>query len=85
MSKTLYSAPQDALVAELIEARRTAGVTQADLAARLRCHQSLIARIESGQRRIDVVELLILLRAIGVQPGPILAAVAAALPEGLQL
>lgn len=81
MSKTLYSASQVALVTELVEARRKAGLTQAELAVRLQCHQSLIARIESGQRRIDVVELLILLRAIGAERAPVLDAVTASLPD----
>ncbi|WP_108262880.1 helix-turn-helix domain-containing protein [Mangrovicoccus ximenensis] len=81
MSKTLYSVPQQVLVGGIAEARRGAGLTQADLASRLGCHQSLIARIESGQRRIDVVEFLVLLRAIGAAPGPVLEEVAAAIPE----
>ncbi|WBU64804.1 helix-turn-helix domain-containing protein [Paracoccus aerodenitrificans] len=42
----------------------------------LKCHQSLVARIESGERRIDVVELVVLARAIGVVPAMILDQVA---------
>lgn len=85
MSKTLYSDAQDALVSGLVAARKAAGVTQAHLAARLHCHQSLIARIESGQRRIDVVEFLILVRAIGADPDPILTSVTSAIPEEARL
>ncbi len=85
MSKTLYSAPQQVLVRGLSEARRAAGLTQTDVAERPGCHQSLIARNESGQRRIDVVEFLILLRAIGADPGPVLAQVAEAIPEAAGL
>jgi len=46
------------------------------MAERLKCHQSLVARIESGERRIDVVELVVLARAIGVVPAMILKQVA---------
>ncbi|WP_299665876.1 helix-turn-helix transcriptional regulator [uncultured Ruegeria sp.] len=46
-------------------ARKTAGLTQADLAAKLKCHQSFIARVEGGERRIDVIEMIVLARAIG--------------------
>lgn len=43
-------------------------MTQADLAARLGEYQSFVARLESGQRRVDVVEFLELADAIGFDP-----------------
>ena len=43
-------------------------MTQADLAARLGEYQSFVARLESGQRRIDVVEFLELADALGFDP-----------------
>jgi transcriptional regulator with XRE-family HTH domain len=43
-------------------------MTQADLAARLGEYQSFVARLESGQRRIDVVEFLDLAEALGLDP-----------------
>lgn len=72
MSGTIRSSGQEALCKKLILERKSAGLTQADLASRLRCHQSLIARIESGERRIDVVELILLSRAIGCRADEIL-------------
>lgn len=80
MPKTLWSDAQVALVATLVRARKAAGLSQATLAQRLRCQQSLIARIESGERRIDVVELVILSRALGTDPSAILAQMADAVP-----
>ena len=80
MSKTLHSHGQEVLIAALVAARKASGLTQTDLAVRLRCHQSLIARIESGQRRIDVVELVILARATGLDPAAVLAAIAREVP-----
>lgn len=68
MVKTIRSTGHVALCEALTNARQAAGLTQASLAERLHCHQSLIARIESGERRIDVVELVVLARAIGVNP-----------------
>ncbi len=41
----------------LREARFAAGLTQAEVAARLRRPQSFISKCESGERRVDVVEL----------------------------
>jgi len=67
-----------ALRQALVDARKNAGLGQDDLADRLKCHQSLVARIESGERRIDVVELVVLARAIGFDPVEILAIVEAA-------
>ncbi|KZY03908.1 MULTISPECIES: helix-turn-helix domain-containing protein [unclassified Sulfitobacter] len=72
MAKTIRSSGHEALRAALIAARNQAGFTQAQLAKRLKCHQSFVARVESGERRIDVVELIVLARALGVDPGTLL-------------
>ncbi|OCX25933.1 transcriptional regulator (plasmid) [Bradyrhizobium sp. UASWS1016] len=68
MPRTLRSPRQKALVALLIEKRKKAGLTQAELAKRLRRYQSFVATVESGQRRIDVIEFLDLSEAIGFDP-----------------
>jgi uncharacterized protein (UPF0335 family) len=44
-------------------------MTQAEVAKKLRRYQSFIARVESGQRRIDVVEFLAFAEAIGFDAG----------------
>jgi transcriptional regulator with XRE-family HTH domain len=80
MARTIRSPGHEALCHALIDARKTAGLTQAELAARLRCHQSFVARVESGQRRIDVVELVALARALGADAGTILRQIKAATP-----
>ncbi len=85
MPKTLWSDAQEALVAALVRARKNAGLSQAAVAQTLRCHQSLIARIESGERRIDLVELVILCRAIGVDPSHVLHEVAPLVPVGASI
>jgi transcriptional regulator with XRE-family HTH domain len=41
----------------LKEARKTAGLTQAEVARRLLKPQSFISKCESGERRVDYVEL----------------------------
>lgn len=77
MTKTIHSPGQKALIEALTKTRKEAGLSQMALAERLHCHQSMIARIESGERRIDVVELVVLARAIGVDANAILQSVAA--------
>jgi transcriptional regulator with XRE-family HTH domain len=52
----------------LAGARRRANVTQDELATRLGKPQSFVSEYERGQRRVDVVELLIISRALGVDP-----------------
>nr|WP_256939272.1 helix-turn-helix transcriptional regulator [Ensifer adhaerens] len=46
------------MIALLIAKREAAGLTQTELAAKLAEYQSFVARLESGQRRVDVVEFL---------------------------
>ena len=80
MPKTLWSDAQEALVAALVRARKGAGLSQAAVAQSLRCQQSLIARIESGERRIDLVEFVILCRAFGIDPSHVLQEVSPLIP-----
>jgi hypothetical protein len=68
MSRTLQSPRHEALRAFLVEKRKKAGLTQAEVAKSLRRHQSFVATVERGQRRIDVVELLDFAAAIGFDP-----------------
>ncbi len=58
--RTIRTPRHKALVALLIEARLKRGLRQEDVAKALGEHQSWVARLESGQRRIDVVEFLVL-------------------------
>lgn len=73
MAKTLGSKRHKALIALLIERREAAGMTQTQLADRLGEYQSFVARLESGQRRVDVVEFLELAEALGFDAGKVLA------------
>ncbi|MFU1479557.1 helix-turn-helix domain-containing protein [Roseovarius sp. C7] len=75
MAKTIRSKGQTALCQALADARIKSGLTQKELAAKLRHHQSFVARVESGERRIDVVELVVLARAIGCAAADILSIV----------
>lgn len=56
MSKTLGTSRHRALIAFLTAKRHAAGMSQTDLAKALGEYQSFVARMESGQRRVDVVE-----------------------------
>lgn len=64
MEKTLTSKTHAELVRLLIGKREAAGITQTELASTLGEYQSFVARLESGQRRVDVVEFIELARAL---------------------
>lgn len=64
MPKTLRTPRQLRLIDLLVEQRKRAGLSQADLAARLGRYQSVVSQIEAGGRRVDVVELLDIAAAI---------------------
>lgn len=52
----------------LLATRKTNGMTQAEVARRLGRPQSFVAKVENGERRLDVVELVSYARAIGAEP-----------------
>lgn len=47
------------------EFRKKSGVTQVELAKRVGTTQSMISKIERGKRRLDIVDLRLLLNAMG--------------------
>lgn len=57
MKKSLYQKENEAFVQVLTEFRNKAGLLQADLAKRLNVPQSFVSKIETGQRRVDIIEL----------------------------
>lgn len=65
MDRTLRSAGHRALMEALKTARLDAGLTQTELAQKLKRPQSFVAKYENGERKIEVVELAHIARAIG--------------------
>jgi transcriptional regulator with XRE-family HTH domain len=74
----MTSARVEVLRILLIERRKQAGLTQAQLAEKLGSgwHQSTVASLENGQRKIDVLEFLKLSETIGFDPAELLKLVA---------
>ena len=65
MARTLGSARHRRLTELLVQRREAAGLTQGEVAAALGRHQPFISNIESGERRIDMIELLDLAAVVG--------------------
>ena len=57
MKKTIYSPKHKRLVELLIKAREEANLRQEDVARKVGRTQSYISKLESGQRRIDLIQL----------------------------
>jgi transcriptional regulator with XRE-family HTH domain len=57
MSKTIYSKEHKYIVEQLKKAREETGLSQREAAKFLQKTQSYISKLESGQRKIDVVQL----------------------------
>jgi transcriptional regulator with XRE-family HTH domain len=66
MDKSIFTREQDALQNVLRQLRHAAGLRQEDLARMLDEPQSFVSKYESGERRLDLIELLHLCRAMGV-------------------
>lgn len=66
MRKTGYDDVYRELREILISARRSAGWSQERLAAKLDRAQTFVSKIELGERRLDLVELLVWADALGV-------------------
>jgi transcriptional regulator with XRE-family HTH domain len=52
----------------LASTREAGGMSQAQLAQKLGRVQSVVAKTETGRRRLDVVEFIELAKALGVSP-----------------
>jgi HTH-type transcriptional regulator/antitoxin HipB len=68
MPRSLSSRRHERLAELLTAYRKQAGLKQSEVAARLDRHQPFVSDIESGQRRVDVIELLDLAEVVGFDP-----------------
>jgi transcriptional regulator with XRE-family HTH domain len=57
---------QEKLQSLLRQIRLEAGLRQVDLAERLGLPQSFVSKYESGERRLDILELRLICSAIGI-------------------
>jgi transcriptional regulator with XRE-family HTH domain len=57
MPKSIFSFGQDKLQKLLRELRTQAGLSQTELAKKLGRPQSFVSKFESGERRLDLVEM----------------------------
>lgn len=57
MKRSIHTKEYAVFVERLRKARQEAGLTQVQVAKKLKRPQSYVSNVESGQQRVDVVEL----------------------------
>lgn len=70
--KTIYQDRYQILITELIRIRKDNGLTQAQLAKKLNKPQSYVAKIEAKDRKLDVLEFVVLCEVLMVLPCDVL-------------
>ena len=56
--KSTFTGDYRLFMTSIVEARRRAGLTQLELASRLKRPQSFVSKYERGERRLDLIEFL---------------------------
>lgn len=85
MPKSQFSVAYKTFIDVLTAARKEAGLTQVELAQRIGRRQTHISIIETGVRRVDLVEFCALAKAMGHDPVVLFERVYRALPEDLDI
>jgi transcriptional regulator with XRE-family HTH domain len=66
MKKSINSKEHKKLLEHLIQLRLNAGVTQVELSKKLKVHQSFVSKYETGERRLDLIELKQICTVLGI-------------------
>lgn len=85
MPKSVFSPAYQAAIGLLIELRKERGVSQEELARRLGKKQPFISLVERLERRLDVVEFYVFVRAIGADPATALGELARRMPDEIEI
>ena len=68
MRRSPFSRKHEQFRSRLTDARKDAGLTQAQLARALARPQSFVSKFERGERRLDVIEFLEVAHALSLDP-----------------
>jgi transcriptional regulator with XRE-family HTH domain len=73
MSRSIHTPQHLVLRQLLVDARKSAGLTQHEVARRIDRPQSFVAKYEGGERRVDVIEFISIARALEQDPRTLFA------------
>ncbi|MEH2423515.1 MAG: helix-turn-helix transcriptional regulator [Nostoc sp.] len=68
MPKSVFSEEYNRFRQLLIEVRKAAKLTQAELSAKLELPQSYVSKYERGERRLDLIEFLQVAEVLEIDP-----------------
>jgi transcriptional regulator with XRE-family HTH domain len=71
--KSIFTSEYRFVLTRLVSARKALGLTQSHLARKLGRPQSFVSKIERHERRLGVVEFVIMCKALEIAPQAILA------------
>lgn len=81
MEKTIYTREYAVVLRLLREARQEAGLTQIELAKKLKQSQSFVTKVERGDRRLDIIQLRTMCETFGLTLAEFVARLERALPS----
>lgn len=81
MPKSVFTDAYAFVVEYLLVLRKEKGVSQVELARRLGKTQQFVSLVERRERRLDVVEFCVFVRALGGNPEAAVVEVARSLPK----
>jgi ribosome-binding protein aMBF1 (putative translation factor) len=82
MEKSIHSAGYTVFLKVLRAERERAGLTQVQLARKIRETQTFVSKCERGERRIDVIELRTFCRVLGLSLKQFVSALEKAIGKG---
>jgi len=83
LAGSVHTAAYKHLLSAIVEARGEAGLSQAQLALRIGKPASFVGKYEIGERRLDVIELLVVLNALETDSSDFILKLSEQIPEKL--
>lgn len=66
MTKSIFTKEYRAFLELLIQMRQTKNITQSVLAKKLKKPQSYVSKYESGERRLDIIETMNIVKVLNI-------------------
>jgi transcriptional regulator with XRE-family HTH domain len=85
MPKSVFTEAYASLLETLVALRKTKGMTQVQLSKKLGKPQPFISYVERGERRIDVIEFYVIVRALGEDPVEVFERLVRRLPKRIEI